>query len=277
MVQQIGVPSGANRVPTLRERLYRIIFESDTPAGRAFDVLLILSILASVVIVMLDSVDDITAAYGDWLHAAEWFFTVLFTIEYGLRLYASRDPGGYARSFFGLVDLLAILPSYLSLVFPPGRFLLTVRILRVVRIFRVLKLATYVGEAGVLMRALKASRYKITVFLLVVLSIVVIVGSLMFLIEGAENGFTSIPRAIYWAVVTLTTVGYGDIAPRTPVGQLLAMLLMVTGYGIIAVPTGIVTVELNRIAGPGRECPSCSQASHDRDANYCKYCGEALT
>lgn len=261
----------------MREHLYRIIFESDTPAGRAFDVLLILSILTSVVIVMLDSVEAIAAAYGDWLVVAEWFFTVLFTIEYALRLYASREPGAYARSFFGVVDLLAILPSYLSLVFPPGRFLLTVRILRVVRIFRVLKLATYVGEAGVLMRALKASRYKITVFLLVVLSIVVIVGSLMFLIEGAENGFTSIPRAIYWAVVTLTTVGYGDIAPRTPIGQLLAMALMVTGYGIIAVPTGIVTVELNRAVSTARECESCHRAAHDRDANYCKFCGAPLS
>lgn len=276
MVQQIGIPSGANRLPTLRERLNRIIFESDTRAGRAFDVALILSILASVVVIMLDSVAALAAEHGDVFVAAEWFFTILFTVEYVLRVYASRTRVHYARSFFGIVDLLAILPSYLSLFFPAGRFLLTVRILRVVRIFRVLKLATYVGEAGVLMRALKSSRYKITVFLLVVLSIVVIVGSLMYLIEGGENGFTSIPRSIYWAVVTLTTVGYGDIAPRTTLGQTLAMLLMVTGYGIIAVPTGIVTVELNKAAGPHRECASCHNTSHDRDANFCKFCGEAL-
>lgn len=262
-----------------RQYLHRIIFEHDTAGGRAFDVVLITAILASVVVVMLDSVQQITTAYGAWLYNAEWFFTIAFTIEYLARLYSAPQPAAYARSFFGVVDLLAIMPTYLSIVFPSGRFLLTVRILRVIRIFRVLKLAHYVGEAGIIGRALRASRYKITVFLLAVLTVVVIVGSLMYLIEGAAAGFTSIPRSIYWAVVTLTTVGYGDIAPRTAVGQSLAALLMITGYGVIAVPTGIVTVELGRASGQQglrRQCAACGAGPHEPDATYCKYCGQRV-
>ena len=264
----------------LRATLYRIIFESDTPAGKAFDIAVITAILLSVVTVMLDSVEKYSALYGGAFHIAEWVFTLLFTVEYALRLYSSQDPKKYAFSFFGWVDLLAILPTYLSLVFPAGRFLLTVRILRVVRIFRVFKLVSYVGEAGVLMRALQASRRKILVFLLVVLSIVVVMGSLMYLIEGAESGFTSIPTSMYWAVVTLTTVGYGDIAPQTPFGQALATVLMITGYGIIAVPTGIVTVELGRASSQKSleiTCSSCAASSHDKDALFCRYCGERLS
>lgn len=265
---------------TLRQRLYRVIFEHDTRPGRAFDIALLVAIVLSVAVVMLDSVAAISARFGRELKAIEWFFTILFTIEYLLRLYSVPRPVHYARSFFGIVDLLAILPTYLSLVFPTGRFLLTIRILRVLRVFRVLKLVQFLGEANVLGRALRASRHKIGVFLLTVLSIVVIVGSLMYVIEGPESGFTSIPVSIYWAIVTLTTVGYGDIAPQTALGQTLASLLMITGFGIIAVPTGIVTVELGRAAAEVQAarppCAVCGRGGHASDAAYCKYCGAEL-
>lgn len=263
----------------IRERLYTVIFGHDTKAGRAFDVVLIVAILLSVVAVMLDSVRAISAQWRPQLAALEWFFTILFTVEYVLRLYSSPRPWSYARSFFGIVDLLAILPTYLSIVFPPGRFLLTIRVLRVLRVFRVLKLVRFLGEADVLSRALRASRRKIIVFVLTVLTIVVTVGSMMYVIEGAEAGFTSIPKSIYWAIVTLTTVGYGDIAPQSPIGQALAALLMITGYAIIAVPTGIVTVELGKAAGelPGpRTCDACGRGPHGADASYCRYCGSRL-
>lgn len=264
----------------IRQRLYQVIFEHDTPAGRAFDIALLVAILLSVTVVILDSVAGISQRYGPQLRAIEWFFTILFTIEYVLRLLSSPRPARYAFSFFGVVDILAILPTYFSLFFPPGRFLLSIRILRMLRVFRVLKLVQFLGEASVLGRALKASRHKIGVFLLTVLSIVVIVGSLMYVIEGPESGFTSIPLGIYWAIVTLTTVGYGDIAPQTALGQALAALLMVTGYGIIAVPTGIVTVELGRAANPEPTrpiCPVCQRGGHTSDARYCKHCGAELT
>lgn len=272
---------------TLRHRLYGVIFEHDTPAGRAFDLALILTILLSVVAVMLDSVAWISQRYGSWLVTLEWIFTALFTIEYCLRLYSAPRPLRYAFSFFGLIDFLAILPSYLSLLFPGSRFLLTIRVVRVLRIFRVLKLVQFVGEANVLSQALRRSRHKIAVFLLAVLSAVVVVGSLMYLIEGPRAGFTSIPTSIYWAIVTLTTVGYGDIAPQTALGQSLAALLMITGYGIIAVPTGIVTVELGRAsagaatgtattAASQRLCPACGKGGHDADAAHCKHCGAPL-
>lgn len=264
----------------IRQRLYQVIFEHDTTAGRAFDIALLVAILLSVTVVVLDSVSAISQRYGPQLRAIEWFFTILFTIEYVLRLLSFPRPARYAFSFFGVVDILAILPTYFSLFFPPGRFLLSIRILRMLRVFRVLKLVQFLGEASVLGRALKASRHKIGVFLLTVLSIVVIVGSLMYVIEGPESGFTSIPLGIYWAIVTLTTVGYGDIAPQTALGQALAALLMVTGYGIIAVPTGIVTVELGRAANPESSrpaCPVCQRGGHTSDARYCKHCGAELT
>ena len=266
--------------PTIRQRLYRIIFEHDTRAGRTFDIALIVAILVSVTAVMLDSVASISQRYGPILKAIEWFFTILFSIEYILRLYSADKPARYVRSFFGVVDLLAIVPTYASLFFPPGRFLLTIRILRVLRIFRILKLVSFLGEASILGRALRASRHKIGVFLLTVLSVVVIVGSLMYVIEGPKSGFTSIPLSIYWAIVTMTTVGYGDIAPQTPLGQTLAALLMITGFGIIAVPTGIVTVALNqaaRSARPRRTCAVCRRGGHAADAAYCKHCGAELT
>jgi len=264
---------------SFRTRLHEIIFEADTPGGKLFDVLLILSIVISVVLVMLDSVGSIQQAYGRLLYWGEWFFTVLFTVEYILRLYSIGRPLAYAASFFGLVDLLAILPSYLSIIFPGTHYLLVIRILRVLRIFRVLKLAQYLGEIHTLNRALLASRRKITVFLFVVLTLVVIFGSLMYLIETPEHGFTSIPRSIYWAIVTLTTVGYGDISPRTALGQAISAIIMIIGYGIIAVPTGIVTSELTQAYKKNistQACRQCSAEGHDPDAKHCKYCGAAL-
>ena len=263
----------------LRDRLHDIIVTHDDLPARVFDVVLILAILASVSVVVLDSVPSIAARHGPGLRAAEWFFTVLFTVEYLLRLWTERHPWRYARSFYGLVDLLSFLPTYLAVVVPGARFFVAFRVLRVLRIFRILKLAHYVLEGAVLGAALRASRYKITVFVSTVLTVVVVVGALMYLIEGPASGFTSIPVSMYWAIVTLTTVGYGDIAPATAAGQLLASALMILGYGIIAVPTGIVTLELDRASrqqAPGRPCPGCGVDRHDPDARYCRYCGSPL-
>jgi len=265
-----------------RHRLHEVIFEADTPAGKAFDVLLILAITASVAAVMLDSVAGIRRAYGPLLLAVEWFFTLLFTVEYLLRLFSVRRPIRYATSFFGVVDLLSVIPTYLSLLIPGSRYLLVIRLLRVLRVFRILKLAQYVGEIRHLNRALRASRRKITVFLLTVLTLVVIIGSLMYVIEGETNGFTSIPRSVYWAIVTLTTVGYGDISPQTNLGQALAAVVMITGYAIIAVPTGIFASEITRLGRPGGpvhsavRCPHCARAGHEEDAAFCRFCGNGL-
>ena len=262
-----------------RDVLFEIIFEADTPAGKWFDIILIICILLSVLTVMLDSVSSIREKHGELLYAVEWFFTILFTVEYIFRLICVGRPIRYAVSFFGIVDLLAILPTYMSLLFFGSRYLSVVRVLRVLRIFRVLKLGHHTKEAAVLKKALYASRRKILVFLFVVLSLVVIIGSLIYLIEEEENGFTSIPRSVYWAIVTLTTVGYGDISPVTGLGQFLAAIVMILGYSIIAVPTGIVTVELSRAHAEQsscQACPSCSAEGHDRDAKFCKYCGTKL-
>jgi voltage-gated potassium channel len=272
----MNTPDSPNK---LRARLHEIIFEADTPAGKLFDVLLIGSIIVSVSMVMLDSVNSIQARYGRLLYLGEWLFTILFTIEYFLRLYCVRRPMAYATSFFGLVDLLAVLPTYLSIFFPGTQYLLVIRILRVLRIFRVLKLVQYLGEARLLSHALRASRRKIIVFLFVVLTLVVIFGSLMYLIEDPESGFTSIPQSIYWTIVTLTTVGYGDISPQTGVGQTIAAMIMIIGYGIIAVPTGIVTAELSVVYKKSvstQACPECSAEGHDSDAKFCKFCGSRL-
>jgi len=263
----------------VRERLHEIIYEAETPAGRAFDVALLVAILLSVLVVMLDSVRWIHVRYGEWLLACEWTLTVLFTLEYVLRLYAVKRPLAYARSFFGVVDLLSIVPSYLSLFVSGTQLLMIIRSLRLLRAFRVLKLVHLLGEAHVLSAALRASRSKIMVFLGTVVIAVTIVGSMMYLIEGPEHGFTSIPRAVYWAIVTITTVGYGDIHPQTPLGQALASLAMVLGYGIIAVPTGIVSVELaeaSRTRVDTRACPTCSLEGHAADARFCKSCGNPL-
>ena len=267
-----------------RERLYRVIFEAETPAGRAFDLLLIIAILLSVLAVMVESVAAYRVAHGRALRLVEWGFTILFSIEYVLRLISARSAARYARSFFGIVDLFAVLPTYLAVLIPGAQYFLVIRMMRVLRVFRVLKLAKYVDQANVLAIALRNSRQKIEVFLVTVVSIVVVFGALMYFIEGEENGFTSIPTSVYWAIVTLTTVGYGDISPQTPLGQALAAAIMIMGYGIIAVPTGIVTTELARVdrdrAGTGplshRACPRCGTIGHATDAAYCRYCGARL-
>ncbi|TKJ36429.1 MAG: ion transporter [Planctomycetes bacterium B3_Pla] len=262
-----------------REVLFEVIFEADTPAGKWFDIVLIITILLSVMTVMLDSVSGIREKHGQLLSSAEWFFTILFTIEYILRLLCVGRPVRYAVSFFGIVDLLAILPTYMSLLLPSSRYLAVVRVLRVLRIFRVLKLGHHTKEAAMLRKALYASRRKILVFLFAVLTLVVIIGSLIYVIEAQKGDFTSIPRSVYWAVVTLTTVGYGDISPQTAPGQFLAAIVMILGYSIIAVPTGIVTAELS-VAHKGQSntqaCPDCSAEGHDSDARYCKFCGAKL-
>jgi len=263
----------------IREKLFTIIFGSDTPAGQAFDVFLIIMILLSVTAVMLDTVAGVNARYGEILYVAEWFFTIIFTIEYLVRLWVVKSPKQYATSFFGLVDLLSIIPTYLSLIFTGAQYMLVIRILRILRVFRVLKLARYVGETDALMQALKNSRRKILVFLYTILTLVIVFGALMYLIEGPENGVTSIPRGVYWAIVTLTTVGYGDISPVTPLGQTLASIIMIMGYGIIAVPTGIYAAELSHVIQQARSlhaCSSCGAVGHDNDAGFCRKCGERL-
>jgi len=263
----------------LRSKLQEIIFEADTTAGKLFDVLLIVSIIISVVAVMLGSVSSISDQYGNLLYSIEWFFTILFTVEYILRLLCIGRPFRYAISFFGLVDLLAIIPTYLDQIFPGTHFLLVIRVLRVLRIFRVLKLVQYLSEAQLLMQALRASRRKITVFLFTVLTLVIILGSMIYVIEGEKNGFTSIPRSIYWAIVTLTTVGYGDISPQTGFGQALAALIMILGYSIIAVPTGVVTAEISHVRSrkiSTQACTQCGAEGHDPDARFCKMCGARL-
>ncbi len=261
-----------------RRRLHTIIFEADTRAGKAFDIALIISIVLSVFVVLLDSIASVNSEHGYLLQTLEWFFTIIFSIEYILRILAVSTPRHYIFSFFGIIDLLAVLPTYFSLFFPGSQVLMVVRLLRVLRIFRVLKLAKFLGESAQLMKALKASRRKITIFLFFILTIVSIMGSVMYLIEGAENGFTSIPRSIYWAIVTLTTVGYGDVSPQTPLGQTIAALIMILGYAIIAVPTGIVTTEMTKSFKNvnTQSCPNCSAEGHDDDAVYCKYCGKKL-
>ena len=272
----------AGQPGTLRHKTHSVIFLHDTPAGKAFDVGLILAILVSVAAVMAESVHSINDEYGTLLRAVEWVLTILFSIEYVLRLWCVRRPTRYARSFFGLVDLFAVLPTWVSVLLPGVQGLAVIRILRVVRVFRVLKLAQFVGEASLLGSAIRAARFKITVFIISVVSIVVIVGSIMYLVEGPAAGFTSIPRGVYWGIVTLTTVGYGDIAPITTFGQVLAAIVMILGYGIIAVPTGIFTAELALQAREGaarrptRPCPACARTEGDPEASYCRYCGSAL-
>ncbi len=273
------IPQKNNLKSNWRLKLHEIIFEADTRAGKTFDILLIFTIILSIIVVMLDSISSVNKDFGNDLYLLEWIFTVLFTVEYFLRLISVGRPLRYATSFFGIVDLLAILPTYFSIFFPGSQYLLVIRVLRLLRIFRVLKLVQYLGEAQQLAKALRASKRKIIVFLFTVMTIVVIFGSLMYVIEGEENGFTSIPFAIYWAIVTLTTVGYGDISPNTGIGQALAAVIMIMGYGIIAVPTGIVTAEMTIAAGKNistQACPQCSAEGHESDAVFCKYCGAKM-
>jgi len=262
-----------------RLTLNDIIFGAESKGGKLFDVVLIIAILLSVVAVMLESVPMIVANYRPQLIGIEWLFTIAFTIEYGLRLASVRHPLKYATSFYGIVDLFSIIPTYLSVLIPGINSLLVIRILRILRVFRVLKLIRYVNEAEMLMQALRTGRHKILVFLYSVITMVVVFGAIMFLVEGPAAGFTSIPTSIYWAIVTLTTVGYGDISPVTPLGQLIASAVMITGYAIIAVPTGIYTAELAnqlRVQRDNRGCPGCGKTGHEADAEFCRFCGEEM-
>ncbi|MBT1707511.1 ion transporter [Fulvivirgaceae bacterium PWU5] len=264
----------------LRLRLYEIIFEADTAAGRLFDLVLLACIVGSVITIMIESVQSIRALYGPWFRGLELFFTGIFTLEYLARAWVVPQRRRYVFSFFGIVDLLSILPSYLALLIPGAQSLMVIRSVRLIRIFRILKLSRHIGESQNLVRALKASQHKITVFLVTVLTTVVITGTLMYMIEGAEHGFTSIPRSIYWAIVTMTTVGYGDIAPQTTLGQTMASFIMILGYGILAVPTGIVSAEMVQLKQQEKistqVCPHCLKDGHDADAVFCKFCGSSL-
>mgnify|MGYP001812424545 FL=1 len=259
-----------------RERTRHIIFDHNTPESRAFDVGLMALIVFSVLLVMLETVEEVDARHGALLLVLEWIVTILFTIEYIARLWTADDRVRYARSFFGVVDLMAILPVYLSLFFPGAQSLLVIRSLRLLRVFRVFKMARWLSEANYLIRAIRASSRKIVVFLVVVILITVIVGSSMYLIEGPENGFDSMFRGLYWSIVTMSTVGFGDIAPSTPPGQVLAAILMITGYSIIAVPTGIVSAEVAVAGQRERSCPGCGSAVHSRSARFCDACGTEL-
>lgn len=259
----------------MRRKLYRIIFETDTKAGRLFDVVLLWLILISVAIVVIESIPEIGHSYAFEFHSVEWVFTILFSIEYGLRIWSSPSPRRYIFSIWGFIDLFSILPTYLSLALPGYHYLLVVRIFRLLRVFRILKLVRFSQEALILVRAMKASSYKIGVFLFSVLTTIVLLGTLMYVIEGGSSGYTSIPQSIYWAIVTVTTVGYGDIVPLTVVGKILSSISMIIGYAIIAVPTGIITVELSRTAKIDLICPSC-KAMNQSNAVYCSQCGEKI-
>ena len=262
-----------------RQNLYSIIFHTDTPAGQRFDRYLLLTIMASLVVVMLDSIDSIHSQYAGLLAGIEWGFTALFAIEYAVRLYCSPKPLRYAFSFFGLIDLLAILPGILALFYADAQYLLIIRVIRMLRIFRVLKLSPYLRQANFLLTALRGSKQKIIVFFACIAILVTVFGTLMYVIEGPAHGFTSIPKGIYWAVVTLTTVGFGDIVPQTPLGQALSRLVMIPGYSIIAVPTGIFTAELaNAMRGEAlhHPCPHCRKEHHEASAAFCNRCGSPL-
>lgn len=264
---------------TLKQRLYEIIFGTETRAGRYFDLLLIATILCSVVVLLIDTIAPVHLRFGDSLRILEWAFTLLFTVEFIARLYCSPNRRAYLFSFYGIVDLLAILPTYLSLFVPGAQQLLIIRVLRVLRIFRVLKLLRYLADANLLMRTLRAAKRKIIIFAFCVITMMMIFGSLMYLIEGPEAGFTSLPKSIYWAVVTLTTVGYGDITPQSPLGQFVAAVAMFTSYAIIAIPTGIVSAELIQEAQRSRNtllCSHCERTGHEQDALFCKYCSARL-
>lgn len=263
-----------------RERLHEIIYEADTYEGKLFDVILFVAIIASILFVMLESVESFDAKYHDILNAGEWVITILFSIEYILRIISIKKPTKYIFSFFGIIDLLSTIPKYLSFFIVGSQSLIALRALRLLRVFRILKLARYIGASNRLMLALKASRAKIAVFLFFVLIVCVILGTVMYMVEGAENGFTNIPKSIYWAIVTLTTVGFGDIAPATPLGQLIASVIMILGYSIIAIPTGIVSSEMTRSSKKldtnTQSCPNCLKNNHKEKATFCYNCGSIL-
>ena len=273
--------SSKNKKHSWRFRLHEIIYEADTPAGKIFDVILLIAILASIVFVMLETVKEFDQKYHTFLNIAEWVITILFTLEYIGRIIAIKRPSKYIFSFYGIIDLLSTIPKYLSFIFVGTHALVALRALRLLRIFRILKLARYVGASNRLLVALRASRAKIAVFLFFIVILCIILGTVMYLIEGdKDSGFTSIPESVYWAIVTLTTVGYGDIAPVTPLGQLIASVIMIMGYGIIAIPTGIVTAELttntSEIHTNTQNCPNCAVDKHRDNAEFCYNCGELL-
>jgi voltage-gated potassium channel len=263
----------------VRRAFFRVIFESDDPQGKAFDVALILAIALNVVLVMAESIATVRDQFGTVIRVFEWGFTGIFVLEYLLRAWCVRDVRAYLFSFFGIVDLVAVLPAFIGLLVPVTQYLVVIRALRILRVFRVLKVVPMYSQASLLMRSLRASRHKISVFLFTVVILVCVIGSLMYMIEGEENGFTSIPRAVYWAIVTMTTVGYGDLSPQTAAGQTLAAIIMIVGYSIIAVPTGIVTAEIAIALGKGNResvCSRCGLRGHQADARYCRNCGTAL-
>lgn len=283
----------ANKQNNWKVKLHEIIYEADTPAGKLFDIILLLLIITSIILVMLESVEEFAAKYIDFLNAAEWVITILFTIEYIARITVVNQPKKYIFSFYGVVDLLSTIPKYLSFFILGSHSLIAFRALRLMRVFRILKLARYVGESNNLIKALRASRAKIAVFVFFVLIVCVILGAVMYIVEsGQDSGFTSIPRSVYWAIVTLTTVGYGDIAPATALGQLISSIIMIIGYGVIAIPTGIVSVEYSKnykentqtikkptvkqIRTNTQTCSNCLETDHDNDANFCKTCGNNL-
>ncbi|MDP4844787.1 MAG: ion transporter [Salibacteraceae bacterium] len=277
-----------DKIAQIRERLYIIIFEADTRAGKNFDIALLWAILLSTLIVMLESVKELRDAYTIWFDASEIFFTVIFTIEFILRIWTARKATGYLTSFYGIVDFLSVLPTYLELIITSSQYLMIIRIFRLMRVFRVLKLGRSMHEADALWLSLKSSRTKIGVFLFAVFNVAVIMGTIMYIVEGGENGFTSIPRSIYWAIVTMTTVGFGDIHPHTDLGQFFSVILMILGYGIIAVPTGIVGVEMfkdpnnvstssgNSIILENTHCHNCGRTGHLPSSNFCMQCGSEL-
>jgi len=270
-----------NKNTTWKHRIHEVIYEADTRAGKLFDVVLLIAILASILLVMLESIESFDTRFHTFLNISEWIITILFTIEYILRIVSIKKPFKYIFSFYGIIDLLSTIPKYLSLFLIGSHHLAALRALRLLRIFRILKLARYIGASNRLLVALKMSRTKISVFLYFVVILCVILGTIMYMVEGPENGFTSIPTSIYWAIVTLTTVGFGDITPLTPFGRFLASIIMILGYGIIAIPTGIVTSEMtkntnNNIDTNTQACPNCSKENHKDGAEFCYNCGSKL-
>lgn len=264
---------------SLRSRLNSIIFDTDTPAGRIFDIALLWAILVSILVVVLESLRPLRESYGYWFFISEWVFTGIFTLEYAVRIWVAKSSKKYLFSPLGIIDLLAILPAYLGLLFASGHYLLVIRALRLLRVFRIFKLNRFVNHGNLIILSLRRSMTKISVFMFSILNLVLIIGTLMYVIEGEANGFDNIPRSVYWAIVTITTVGYGDIAPQTPLGQLISSLIMIVGYAIIAVPTGIITAEITKEHTErkyARYCPHCKTAISPADATFCPYCGAAL-
>ena len=264
-----------------KDKLHEVIYEADTKEGKLFDVILLIAILASIVLVMLESVNSINSSYGFLLNIFEWIITILFSFEYVLRIISIKKPLKYMFSFYGIIDFFSTIPKYLSLIFIGSHHFATLRALRLLRVFRILKLTRFIGASNKLLIALKASRAKIAVFLFFILILCVILGAIMYMIEGEENGFTSIPKSIYWAIVTMTTVGYGDIAPQTAFGQFIASIIMILGYGIIAIPTGIVSSEItkthaNTIDINTQSCTNCATEDHKDNSEFCYNCGSNL-